>query len=481
MYFPEFPIPFFVVDRPISLDILKYCEIHKQSEYFGLMGHANTSDNFQNLFRKFPSSNIFKMVDSGVFTKDGCKLKYKDLFSTYEKMGADYGIMIDILKDKDKTLKSAQKAIKIYHKGNYRFNLVGVAQGNDLEEYVECYKELKSLGFNHIAIGGLLKKSLNSARYVKVKNENFLVEVLREIRNFDQRGWLFTLGCYHPKRHSLLKKFGVFGADYKGWILNYKTPKQILENINKRLKFLETEYKVNDQKLDKLLNKLIIFQEKRNLEKNKDLKRKIDAKIEFLNDQILIIRKELSNSLKKEEYSFNITNFEKFLNMDKKTKQEHRFNQVKSYIYKNIFSLYKDNLLIISCSQKKVFTVNPKPAIKLYDGPYYRMIRKLGHKNLLNTHIIIISAKYGLLSPFDPIDYYDKKMTKERALKLNCIIKTELIKFLSNKKFKEVFISMGKTYLFCLEGINFEIPVYVAKGKIGQKLSKTKKWLVNSE
>lgn len=109
------------------------------------------------------------------------------------------------------------------------------------------------------------------------------------------------------------------------------------------------------------------------------------------------------------------------------------------------------------------------------------MIRKLGHKNLLNTHIIIISAKYGLLSPFDPIDYYDKKMTKERALKLNCIIKTELIKFLSNKKFKEVFISMGKTYLFCLEGINFEIPVYVAKGKIGQKLSKTKKWLVNSE
>ena len=61
------PIPFFVVDRPMSLKILEYCEINKQNGVFGLMGHANTSKRFQELFKGFPTNNIVKMADSGVF------------------------------------------------------------------------------------------------------------------------------------------------------------------------------------------------------------------------------------------------------------------------------------------------------------------------------------------------------------------------------------------------------------------------------
>ena len=153
-------IPFFVVDRPMSLELLKYCEIDKQKGVYGLMGHANTSKRFQKLFRDFKGNNIVKAADSGVFTKDGCKLHYKELFSTYERMGVEYGIMSDFLKDKDTTLRSAKEAIKIYNEKSYSFKLVGVAQGNTLEEYLECYEELKSLGFDYIAIGGLLKKLL---------------------------------------------------------------------------------------------------------------------------------------------------------------------------------------------------------------------------------------------------------------------------------------------------------------------------------
>ncbi|RLI63196.1 MAG: hypothetical protein DRO67_06125, partial [Candidatus Asgardarchaeum californiense] len=129
------PIPFFVVDRPMSLELLKYCEIDKQNGVYGLMGHANTSKRFQNLFREFTGDNIIKAADSGVFTKDGCKLSYKELFSIYERMGVNYGIMIDFLKDKDKTLESAKEALKIYQEEHYSFKLVGVAQGNTLEEY----------------------------------------------------------------------------------------------------------------------------------------------------------------------------------------------------------------------------------------------------------------------------------------------------------------------------------------------------------
>jgi len=64
-------VPFFVVDRPKSLELLEYCEISKQSGVFGLMGHANTSKSFQSLFRRFDCDNVIKAVDSGVFPKKG--------------------------------------------------------------------------------------------------------------------------------------------------------------------------------------------------------------------------------------------------------------------------------------------------------------------------------------------------------------------------------------------------------------------------
>ena len=135
------PIPFFVVDRPMSLDILRYCEINKQKGVFGLMGHANTSKRFQELFKNFCTDNIVKMADSGVFSKDGCKLDYEHLFSIYEGMGTEYGIMIDFLKDKERTIESAESAIEIYEKGEYPFKLVGVAQGNTTEDYMGCAEQ----------------------------------------------------------------------------------------------------------------------------------------------------------------------------------------------------------------------------------------------------------------------------------------------------------------------------------------------------
>ena len=132
------------------------------------MTHANTSRNFHELFGKFENKNdnIKKICDSGVFTKMGCMMDYTDLFDIYKKMDVEYGIMIDFFNDKDKTIESAEVAMDKYNE-KYQFELVGVAQGNTIEEYLECYDGLKSLGFEKIAVGGLLKKNINSARYVK--------------------------------------------------------------------------------------------------------------------------------------------------------------------------------------------------------------------------------------------------------------------------------------------------------------------------
>ena len=56
-------IPFFVADCPMSLNLLKFCEIDKQNSKIGLMGHANTTQNFQKLFKDFNGKNIVKMAD----------------------------------------------------------------------------------------------------------------------------------------------------------------------------------------------------------------------------------------------------------------------------------------------------------------------------------------------------------------------------------------------------------------------------------
>ena len=487
------PIPFFVMDRPMSLELVKYCEIDKQKGTYGLMGQANTSKRFQNLFREFKGDNIVKAADSGVFTKNGCNLSYKKLFSIYERMDVQYGIIIDFLNDKDKTLKSAEEALEIYEKENYSFKLVGVAQGNNLEEYLDCYRGLKLLGFNHIAIGGLLKKNTNSARYVRVRDENLLVNVVREIRNRYKNDWLFLLGCYHPKRHRIFEEFNIYGGDYKGWILNYRTPETILENINRELTLFEknlnlpctnpcdlpcassadTKEIVLAQKKRKKIDEDLIKLRKNRKSTNEKKKEKLE-----LDKEILSLRKKLTMN-KGEEYLRKLRLFEKILYMDEKTRREYRFKQIRAYLENEIFSFFREYLLIISCSQRKVHAFNPIPAIELYDGPFFRMIRKLKEESKFpnNIHVLIISAKYGVIGLYDLIEKYDQKMTKKKVEKLEDIIKKKIGDFLCDKNFNEVFVSMGKNYRIVLNNIDFKTPVIYANGKIGEKLSQTKEWI----
>ncbi len=391
-------IPFFVVDRPMSLKLLEFCEIDKLPFKIGLMGHANTSDNFQRLFREFNGKNIIKMVDSGVFSKEGCKFSYEDLFKIYERMGADFGIMIDVLKNKDETLNSAKEATKVYYSGNYNFELVGVAQGNTPEEYLECYQRLREeLGFRYIGIGGLLKKVENSSRYVRVKDEKFLETVIRRIRESYPHDWLFLLGCYHPKRIPLFRKYRIFGSDYKGWILNYTPPQK-----NEKRKFSRDELRIK------------------------------------------------------------------------------RFKQVRDYLYDKVFASYLNRkLIIVSCSKKKKSVNREIPAIELYDGPQFKLLRK--YLDLPNLDIYIISAKYGLIESSEYIGFYDMKMTTKRAEELKESIVQTLSSVLEQNYYSEILINLGKNYLQALDGFrgrcNHNCRVVIVEGRIGERLSEMKKWL----
>jgi len=240
-------IIFFVVDRPASLEILKGLFAMIPDQKFGLLTHAFVSKNFIEKFRGFPyktplkyfdkdldedelnksiEDRIIKFVDSGIFNEKS--ISYKELFKRYEELSADYGVIIDFLNDKEQTLKSAEEAIKIYRQNNYNFKLVGVAQGKNEKDYIECYEALLKMGYEYIAIGGLLRR-LGSSNYLNLRSEKFLIEVINEIKKQFNPRWLFTLGVFHPKRKKLLEDLGIWGADYKGWLFQYEEDYSFIE------------------------------------------------------------------------------------------------------------------------------------------------------------------------------------------------------------------------------------------------------------
>lgn len=219
------PIPFFVVDRPHRLQfLLEQAKIGDRPFKVGLMTTANESEPFRKMFADVKSKNVVKFVDSGVFKKTGAKYKeYADLYEKYDEMGADYGIMLDVLHDKAGTIEAAAKAMAVYLQKPRKFNLVGVAQGKDAQEYLEAYQAMKAMGFKNIAIGGMLRGNREANQY-KV-DEALMKDVVTTIRRHYPKDWLFVLGAYHPSRYEFFSKMGVFGSDSKAWHYRY-TPLQ---------------------------------------------------------------------------------------------------------------------------------------------------------------------------------------------------------------------------------------------------------------
>ncbi len=240
-------VPFFVVDRPMSLNIVKTFFVNHPGVSFGLMTRALVSKQFRRLYASFPCDKsacwlrgdkgpcsqkklcdgakslrkaVVKAVDSGIFS-EGERPTYPKLFTLYDEMGADYGVMKDTFGDPRKTLESAKRAVNIYERQKREFELVLVAQGGSADQYVTSSERLAALGAGRLALGGLLTRKERSVRYSSAGSLERIDGILGAVRAALPKRWLFVLGCYHPKRHALFEKHLVFGSDYKGWIFNY--------------------------------------------------------------------------------------------------------------------------------------------------------------------------------------------------------------------------------------------------------------------
>jgi hypothetical protein len=185
------------------------------------------------------NKSVVRVCDYGIFESESRAISYQKLFELYETAKADYGVMQDILGDAKATVASARKAMSEYRKKKRKFKLVLVAQGKTVEEYLWCFSQLRRLGGDHIAVGGLLRKRPRSARYLYLSSNETLEQVLREIRKAFDPKWLFVLGVYHPDRHRILAKNQIYGSDYKGWIFQYEHRREVLQRLHERLTVLE--------------------------------------------------------------------------------------------------------------------------------------------------------------------------------------------------------------------------------------------------
>jgi len=138
----------------------------------------------------------------------------------------------------------------------------------------------------------------------------------------------------------------------------------------------------------------------------------------------------------------------------------------------------KRYLLILSCSKRKKL-VSKAPALELYDGPFYRVLRKNMPPNL---DVLVLSAKYGLINSDKIISHYDQMMTVEKAEELVDEVKTKLENFLKNNNYNKIFINLSGIYLIALkksEELLDKNNVYWAKGQIGERLHQLKSWLAD--
>ncbi len=93
----------------------------------------------------------------------------EDVIDYYERLGFDYGVSVDhaIVPEFDAerefryelTLENARDFLKLTKKTPHRFVPVGACQGWDAGSYLEAARELVSMGYDYIAVGGLARSN----------------------------------------------------------------------------------------------------------------------------------------------------------------------------------------------------------------------------------------------------------------------------------------------------------------------------------
>lgn len=130
-------------------------------------------------------------------------------------------------------------------------------------------------------------------------------------------------------------------------------------------------------------------------------------------------------------------------------------------------------LLVQSCSKSKIQAEEPIPALKLYSGYFYKIIKKAKREGDIRPdfNMCIVSAKHGVIDPDTEITTYDRRMDSERAGELAEEISADLTAVVREGNHNEVLVNTGKEYKKALAGFenHVDADVHYLSGQLGER------------
>ena len=136
----------------------------------------------------------------------------------------------------------------------------------------------------------------------------------------------------------------------------------------------------------------------------------------------------------------------------------------------------KNHLLILGCSERK--RDGALPAFELYDGPYYRVLRKFLRENIWpdNLSISVLSAKHALFGAIKEIETYDERLTPATAAALSAQCARVFGKWRDSHA--SIHLALGRDYLPAITpALVGGFPTEFFHGGIGEKQGRLKKFL----
>ena len=138
----------------------------------------------------------------------------------------------------------------------------------------------------------------------------------------------------------------------------------------------------------------------------------------------------------------------------------------------------KRRLLLLSCSQRKIGSPGPIIALRRYDGPTFRVLRKyLRARRDPHLNVFILSAKYGLIPADKRIGDYDKRLDARRAVCFRPTVTLGLSREIARIGPASTLLCVSKLYLTCIGDVR---GMEIAERGQGRKLAHLKAWLYNT-
>src|SRR5262249_30807800 len=101
---------------------------------------------------------------------------------------------------------NAERFIQAHRETRARFVPVGVIQGVNAQDYAKQVGEYLEMGYDHLALGGLVPRDDNDI-------DKVVTAVTREFSRIRRRPWLHLLGIYRPSLQIRFRHLGVNSFD----------------------------------------------------------------------------------------------------------------------------------------------------------------------------------------------------------------------------------------------------------------------------